>query len=93
MRQNIYGQLVMTQAEQAYIHQVLVSRACPICQVPAGQDCRYKLKRKSGGRWVSMGDRVHMGRVPAGWDSYQVLLAAGYKDEQQPDQQPSGVVS
>lgn len=87
MRQNIYGQLIMTEAEQAYIHQTLTSQPCPICGAGAGQDCQREFtpRTRNLGRKVkrSMGQAVHFGRVPQGWDNYQVLRAAGFQDEQQ----------
>ena len=72
VRFNRDGVPVLTDAQSMRVHLVLLRKPCPVCEAPAGSNCRRK------GNGSDMGTSVHMGRLPKGFDS--AAAACGHYD-------------
>jgi hypothetical protein len=84
MKMNIYGVPIFTKKEQALLHEILLTPACKVCRAKSGHRC-------VGGQWDGKNmvytnrkdrwplGRVHMGRLPDGFDSLKAVKEAKKK--------------
>lgn len=83
MKLNMWGIPIWTKSERKIIHEILVSQQCKVCRAKKGYQCVI-------GRYISNDEptdfsnrkrrmepgKVHMGRLPNGFDSVEAVKAA-----------------
>lgn len=78
---NIWGTPIFTDEERVVLRRILISRRCKVCKAKAGYACvigRWKdgeTSFKDRSRRMEAG-KVHMGRLPAGFDSLKAVEEA-----------------